>query len=179
MRKQFLDAVYEQDLMSVRLFLSNELIIDPRGRTFDEMLLYAEKNLPNLYEDCDTSFSVIYDSSKWDQQYLNEVKNELDVHFSQNLLNHYKDVVLYVLKEKADCITEQEQFGKEQDNSNVNHTVRNNIACGTLLVGGAALSVTGLYLTKYLMVKAGAVCLLTGGSCLLAGGYLVYKQFKK
>jgi len=179
MKKQFIDAVYEHDLITIRLFLSNELIIDPRGRTFDEMLEYAENHCPDLYEDFDSSFSVIYDSSKWTQQYLNELKNELDVRFSQQLLKHYKDVVLFVLKEKADCITEQELFSTEQNNKIVNDNIREKVACGTLLVGGAALSATGIYLTKLLMVKTGAACLFAGGSCLLVGGYFAYRQLKK
>ena len=50
MKQKFITAVNAGDVVSVRLMLSNELMLDPRGKSFDEMLFFAEKQLPNLYE---------------------------------------------------------------------------------------------------------------------------------
>lgn len=50
MKQKFITAVNAGDVVSVRLMLSNELMLDPRGKSFDEMLFFAEKQLLNLYE---------------------------------------------------------------------------------------------------------------------------------
>ncbi len=170
MKKQFLDAVYGQDLMSVRLFLSNELLLDPRGKSFDEMLEYAEDHCTNLYEICNSDFKVMNDSNDWDQQYLNELKNEVDTHFIRSLLMHYKEVVLFVLKDKAEALNKQEQ--EARNNVKDSTEIYKKIACGTLLVGGVALTITGLYLTKSMMIKLGAASIIAGGFC-------VYKIINK
>ena len=41
MDSKFIDAVQSKKLVRVRLALSNELMLDPRGVTFSEMLRYA------------------------------------------------------------------------------------------------------------------------------------------
>lgn len=49
MDTKFINAVQIKNIVRVRLALSNELMLDPRGKTFKEMLQYAESNLPLLY----------------------------------------------------------------------------------------------------------------------------------
>lgn len=164
MKKVFIDAVKTNDIKSVRLFLSNELLLDPRGLTFDEMLSYAEKHCANLYESFDSSFSIEKDSRKWNKQYMNELKNEIDVHFVKNLVSHYKMVTSVVLKEKIQALTEEEREEETHILPTKKYTFEK-IACGTLLVGGTSLVVAG-------MVKAGTMCII-------ASGYFVYKIIKK
>ena len=45
MRETFIKAVEEKNLRDVRIKLAKEMEFDPRGETFQEMLLYAEENL--------------------------------------------------------------------------------------------------------------------------------------
>ena len=51
MNQRFIHAVSEHNLAKVRLSISNELLLDPRGLTYKEMLNYASENLPELFED--------------------------------------------------------------------------------------------------------------------------------
>ena len=50
MEQKFIESVKRGDVKDVRLSLSNELLLDPRGKSFTEMLSYAEANLSNLFE---------------------------------------------------------------------------------------------------------------------------------
>lgn len=171
MKKQFKEAVQSNDLISVRLYLTNELLLDPRGKTFDEMLKFAENHCPELYETANSSFAFITDTASWNQAYLNRLKNEVDTLFLKNTLLHYKDVVLYVLKEKAENLNQQE---KEPHSyiSEENLETYKKVSCGALIGGGATLAVTGLCISKWLMAEIGLVCVAVGG-------YLVYKLIKK
>ena len=51
MKQTFIESVKSGDVEEVRLALSNELLLDPRGKSFTEMLSYAEANLSNLFEE--------------------------------------------------------------------------------------------------------------------------------
>ena len=50
MKDKFIKAVESGDIESVRLFLSNELMLDPRGISFHEMLNFAESKMSNLFD---------------------------------------------------------------------------------------------------------------------------------
>ena len=106
MDSKFIDAVQSKKLVRVRLALSNELMLDPRGVTFSEMLRYAESNLSSLYQDDD---GKIYDNekSKWSEDFLYDLKNGLDLNFSREKLALYEAVAKFVLREKAKQIIPQ------------------------------------------------------------------------
>ena len=114
MDSKFIDAVQSKKLVRVRLALSNELMLDPRGVTFSEMLRYAESNLSSLYQDDD---GQIYDNekSKWSEDFLYDLKNGLDLNFSREKLALYEAVAKFVLREKAKQM-EQDDI-KEQTKS--------------------------------------------------------------
>ena len=50
MKTKFKKAIEERDIISIRIFLSNELLLDPRGKSFNKMKVFAESNIPDLYE---------------------------------------------------------------------------------------------------------------------------------
>lgn len=187
MKKLFIEAINSNDIKSVRLFLSNELLLDPRGATFDEMLSYAEEHCENLYENYDSSFSIEKDSNMWNKKYMNDLKNEIDIHFVKDLVLHYREVTSAVLKEKIQTLAQEEREQQVPPPPIKKHTFEK-IACGTLLVvGGTSLVVAG-------MVKAGTMCwtpqmtstssvvagmVIAGIMCIIASGYFVYKIIKK
>ena len=47
MKQRYINAVTGRNLVKVRIMLADELLLDPRGNTFKEMLAYAKQNLPN------------------------------------------------------------------------------------------------------------------------------------
>ena len=83
MKQKFITAVNTGDILSVRLMLSNEVMLDPRGKSFDEMLALSENKLKNLYEiDNEKLYEV--PSNNWDEKFLFSLKNDLDENFSKD-----------------------------------------------------------------------------------------------
>lgn len=170
MKRQFKEAVQSNNLISVRLYLTNELLLDPRGKSFEEMLEFAEKYCPELYENRDSSFDFQSDTASWNQAYLNSLKNEVDTHFVKKTLLHYKEVVLFVLKDKAEYLGEQEN-NSNRFISEENMDTYKKVACGALIGGGTTLAITGLCVSKALIAEMGL-------ACVAVGGYFIYKLIK-
>ena len=66
MKQDFVEAVDAKDLAMVRIALSNELLLDPRGATFTEMLKYAVDNIPDLFEE-NLNYSGEYNRTRYKQ----------------------------------------------------------------------------------------------------------------
>lgn len=115
MKASFLKAVEERDLTSVRFFLSNELLLDPRGISFLEMKSWAEKNCSGLYEAPDKiDYQVI--EKDWNENFLYMIKNDLDNSFTKERLALYEKVSKVVLKEKAHYLdNEENKSGDEKE----------------------------------------------------------------
>ena len=107
MKDKFKKAVESEDISEVRLFLSNELMLDPRGASFHEMLSYAESQLDGLFVP-DNGHRSEKEAVLWDKDFLYQIKNELDDNFSREKLNYYEQVAKQVLKEKARQLDEEE-----------------------------------------------------------------------
>ena len=174
MDSKFIDAVQLKKLVRVRLALSNELMLDPRGVTFSEMLRYAESNLSSLYQDDD---GKIYDNekSKWNEDFLYDLKNGLDLNFSREKLALYEVVAKFVLREKAKQM-EQDDIKKqskslsiqEKNSSDATDSQINKKAIYTgVTIGGTAIAVTGFCLQKFGLASLGLVGAIIGGVLLL------------
>lgn len=166
MEQRFIQAVAAKNLIRTRLSISNELMLDPRGKTFKEMVSYAEAKLPDLYLEDD---GKLYDdnTSKWDDEFLCDLKNDLDLLFSKEKLAVYEKVTKFVLKEKAKKLEEEEQNLAIQSNSTLKK-----YAYSGLTIGSAAAAITGLYHSRNVLSTLG----FTG---VVIGGLLLYKEFKK
>lgn len=178
MRKKFINAVSERDLVDVRLLLSNELMLDPRGASFHEMLSYAESRLEGLFVP-DNGRRSEKDSAQWDKDFLYQIKNELDDNFSREKLNYYEQVAKQVLKEKAEQLdAEETRRGHQSDNQGSEQQADNwfeghkkEVYTG-VTVGGAVLTTIGLCVSKVALTTLGVVGLAVGG-------YMLYKETKK
>ena len=108
MKPKFMEAISDGDLLTIRLYLANELLLDPRGKSFNKMRTYAEMNIMNLYETHDgTDFSEV--SSIWDEELLFKLGNDLDSNFSKERLDFFEKVAKIVLKEKAQLMNEEKR----------------------------------------------------------------------
>lgn len=97
MKAKFIKAVESGDLVSVRLFIANELMLDPRGKSFSEMRNFAESKFTNLY-DADDAKSYPSVKTEWNEELLFSIKNDLDDNFSKEKLAIYENVAKYVLR---------------------------------------------------------------------------------
>lgn len=178
MKAKFIKAVEGEDLVSVRLFIANELMLDPRGKSFSEMKNFAEAKLTNLYDvDDATQYSTV--KTDWNEALLFTIKNDLDDNFSKEKLAIYENVAKYVLKDKADKLNKEEAA-----KSAINVNAHNNDSVGRaknnsnkklytgITVGGAAVAVTGLCLSRVALASLG----IAG---MIIGGILLYNDAKK
>ena len=184
MKPKFKKIVDAGDVISTRLFLSNEMMLDPRGNSFKEMLSYAETTLKDLYENHNNS---VFDMNKqnWNEELLFSVKNDLDSNFSRERLAYYFELAKVVLKDKADSLDAEEKSAKTQiqtynnapsEDNTTQSTVSNKDIYKGITIGGAILTVAGLFIEK--TVVACAVCSL-GIVGTAVGGYLLYNESKK
>ena len=82
METEFIKEVESGDLVGVRLSISNELMLDPRGKSFSEMKTFAEAKLTNLYDvDDSTKYSSV--KTDWNEALLFTIKNDLMITFQR------------------------------------------------------------------------------------------------
>lgn len=180
MESKYVIAVESGNLSRVRLFLSNELMLDPRGNSFHEMLTFAESKMNDLYETDNGSRSE-KDAALWDKDFLFQLKNELDRNFSREKLNYYEQVAKQVLIDKARQLDEEEakqQQQQQSENQKSEQQTENwfedhqkEVYTG-VTVGGAVLTTIGLCVSKAALTTLGVVGLAVGG-------YMLYKETKK
>ena len=178
MKVKFIKAVDSGDLVSVRLFIANELMLDPRGKSFTEMKNFAEAKFDNLY-DPDNAKSYSSVKTDWNEELLFSIKNDLDDNFSKEKLAVYESVAKYVLKDKAEELDKEEAsrsarttttYNSENTGRSQRRNNKNLYTCIT--VGGAAIAVTGLCLSRVALASLG----LAG---VVIGGILLYNDAKK
>lgn len=185
MNPKFIKLVEEGNLIRVRLSLSNELLLDPRGDSFSNMKSFAESQLPDLYEpDNGKTYSKLTDSKPTDERdkdFLFQVKNDLDNNFSKSKLSVYEQVAKEVLKEKAAHL-EQEEAEVQSYNDEGEETINYKKVYTGVTITGAAVAVTGMSLSKATLASLGLsrmfLCSL-GLAGVVIGGVLLYKELKK
>jgi hypothetical protein len=178
MKAKFIEAVESGNLLRVRLFLTNELLLDPRGGTFLEMKVFAEKHLDNLY-DIDDSKYYVFDESVWNEELLFKLKNDLDENFSKEKLSVYTTMAKVVLKDKIEELKNQEANRSARitaSTNDINNNKKKKQSVNTLYVGitvgGVAITLTGLCLSRMVLASVG----LAG---VVIGGILLYKNLEK
>lgn len=178
MKAKFIKAVDSKDTLIVRFFLANEMMLDPRGRSFQEMLDYAVTNLDDLYE---TSDGKVYNQTEaeWDREFLFQLKNDLEYNFSQERVDFYVKVAKHVLKEKAIQLDKEESQAKSGNNSNYTRRTSGSKASAPkkkayagITAGGAILAIAGLCAEKAALASLGV-------AGVVIGGVLLYKEAQK
>ena len=166
MKQTFIESVKSGDVEEVRLALSNELLLDPRGKTFAEMLNYAKANFSNLFEENKEAGYEVLPKEQWDEDFLFTVKNDLDSNFSVEKLAFYQAVIEIVGKNKMASLDEEEKNAKMQKSSS--HQPREKAKRSkktvsmSVATGGAVLTIVGLCVGKTLLTLVGGAVLIGG-----------------
>ena len=163
----FINAVENKNLAKVRISLSNELLLDPRGNTFGEMLSFAMSHISNLFEENKEANYSVPPQEAWNQEFLFEVKSDLDSNFSKEKLAFYEAVIKVVGQSKAQEIDETETKERERSErekySDKKQRTRINTTNGTITAGGTLLTIVGICTGKTLLTVLGGVVLIVGG----------------
>lgn len=166
MKQKFIESVKSGNVEEVRLSLSNELLLDPRGKTFAQMLNYAKDNLSNLFEENKEAGYDVLPKEQWDEDFLFTVKNDLDSNFSVEKLAFYQAVIEIVGKDKMASLDEEEKKAKMQTErvplsmKNVKRS-RKTVSM-SVATGGAFLTIAGLCVGKTLLTLFGGAVLIGG-----------------
>ena len=166
MKQKFIESVKSGDVRKVRLSLSNELLLDPRGKAFAEMLNYAKANLSNLFEENREARYEVLPKEQWDEDFLFTVKNDLDSNFSVEKLAFYQAVIEIVGKDKMASLDEEDKNAKMQKSSS--HRSREKAQRSkktvsmSVATGGAVLTIVGLCVGKTLLTLVGGAVLIGG-----------------
>ena len=96
-------------------------MLDPRGYSFKTMRVYAENNSTDLYE-VHNGDNFVEDQSEWNQEFLFNVRNDLDSNFSRERLGYFEMVCKVVLKDKALSLETEEKKKKAQKTNSTEST---------------------------------------------------------
>lgn len=102
LNSDFIKAVAERRMWEVYQRLVDIMPIDPSLREQDEMLKYAEQELPNLYQQHDEE-NLLHNISDWTTKYYDDQRYRLEKNFSRkrlellrNMTKHrYTDTIKY------------------------------------------------------------------------------------
>lgn len=118
------------DVVTVRSALVDYLIIDRTFKMFDEALTYASQRL-DLIQPFDSD-ALVFDSTQWDETYLNEQKVALMVNFSTERINHIKKVISAIMPSASvaptRAVSSQSSHGKRTGQKTVSETEVNNLS---------------------------------------------------
>lgn len=180
MTEEFIKAVASNNLPTVRMMLSNELLLDPRGKSFAEMLEFAKDKLPNLFEaETASRFSIPANKEEWTDETLSKMKRDLNMNFSVEKLALFVEMAKYLGADKAKVLDNEEKIrkqrrreqtgrcGKENPSADGSSRRRSNRkTTGTIVTGsGAIIGITGLCIEGTL----GTVLSIMGGAAVVCG----------
>lgn len=166
MKKEFIDAIESNDIITARLIISNELLLNPKGDTYREMKEYAEANVPELYEVHDGG-QLDFDEDSLSVDLLVQIKNELDSNFSRERIAVYEHVAGIVLREKI----ESEEPAEKPVQEECENDGREN------KLFGAAVA-TGLAAMAYGIIKDSPLTILSGVAVAAYSGAKLYNNKK-
>ena len=133
MEKDFIDAVGQHNLVKVRMMLSNELLLDSSGDTFNDMLDYAKKYLPDLFETDIISDIVVFatnNEESWSMDLASKIKLELNTNFSEIKMSLYRRMIQRLVPRSKVASKEfafpSQQVNKESSRNCVPKFNRNN-----------------------------------------------------
>ena len=90
--KAFTDAVLSGDKLGTKIMIKDILIIDPSLKDYNEMIQFAEENMPSLYDSHDGEV-LKNNPAEWTEDYLDEQMVILIGNFSKERLELLKKMV--------------------------------------------------------------------------------------
>lgn len=163
MKPKFKKMVDNGDLEGVRISLGSEMMLDPRGDSFKEMLAYAEKAFPDLYESHNGE-ALDLDCDKWTEDHLFKTRNALDENFSKERLDYYFKVAKVVLKDKAETLDRETRLASRTTTNGTTKTSKPTVTTPSvcLTAGGVIIGGLGLILSKPIITTVGMVGAIVG-----------------
>lgn len=136
----FKEAVSTGNVRRVRIMMKDSMLNDPTFSEFKAMK-NAAQDLSGLYDTHDGR-NLNYDRTTWDDCYMNELMVQIVGNFSNERVEHLKDVVKH-LRPTSEQSKERHSNSKRVADSETRHgktyNQENNFDRGTKIVGGALM----------------------------------------
>ena len=87
----FREAVKREDVLNLRIMMTNSLLVDPTFNEFNEMNDLV-RGVKGLYQDHDGR-GFIFDKSAWNDDYMNKLMVQVETNFSNERIDHLKKVI--------------------------------------------------------------------------------------
>ena len=148
--QDFMEKVSDHQMGAVYRRLTDIMPIDPSLSKLDEMLKYAEANIPDLYQAHDGE-ALKSSSSDWTNTYYDQQRYKLEKNFSRERLDlvrimtkhHYADTIAY--RKEAEQKREQERHPQP---SNIHKKqIGGGVALAGLFAAGVGIGVGSAALT--------------------------------
>lgn len=162
--KEFIEAVEGGKKTRVRIMLKDIMLVDPSLKSFEEMLVYAEGNMSDLYDQHDGE-EFVHDSSAWDEDYMNQQMVSVVTNFSKERIDILGKIVskLYSHKIQTETTTSLNNNHDEANGSGFGSGFTGvQIAGGVIAVAGAVALIGGI-------VGSSAPIAIVGGAALVGG----------
>jgi hypothetical protein len=122
MDSDFTEAVETGNRRMVRIKLGNIITIDPTLKSFREMLKYAEKYMPDLWDIHHGELCL--NGNEWTKDYYTEQQSELCFNFSHERIELLCEMAKKLYAERINTINTE----RSMDGSNENQTVKDILA---------------------------------------------------
>lgn len=155
--QDFINAVAEKDLMMVHIMLKDSMVVDPTFKEFDTLLVYAENNLEELYDEHDGEVFA-NDLSAWTKDYLAEQMVNVVTNFSKERVEFLKNICKHLYSARAEKIENE----RRTENSQKIQVTRKQVGTG-LAIAGVASAVVGIAISKPLVIGVGVAAAVAGG----------------
>lgn len=156
---EFKEACDKGDKIMVRIMLKNIMLVDPSLAEFQEMLDYAEKTMPDLYDEHDGE-ELLYNIKQWTTDYMNEQMVVVVNNFSKERVKLLKLIVKYLYGDKPQNTETKKTYSDEK------HITQKQVGVG-LTAAGVITAGLGVYLSEGIVI-AGGVAVAAAGVFLIA-----------
>lgn len=153
MDKKFKEAVDNKDLTGIRIKLLNAVMSNTDDCLLNEMINYAENNIPNLYDEHDgETFDEDIDTATED--IIANISNKLNYNFSKERLSFF----VKVNKKYAPVVISPEPEISKQKRV----TTGDYVVSSCMIIGGGIIIADGILLGRVLPVVAGSFIAAAG-----------------
>lgn len=160
--QEFRNAVEDKNNLLVRIMLKDNMVLDPSMKEFNEMILYAENNIEDLYDEHD---GEIFSNNKedWTKEYMDEQMVNVIINFSKERIELLKKVCRYLY---SDRIKKHQNEVVSEEKAKI-YITKKQVGTG-LAVAGVATTVVGAIVSKPIVIGVGVVTTVAGGILILS-----------
>ncbi len=148
--KAFTDAVLSGDKLGTKIMIKDILIIDPSLKDYNEMIQFAEENMPGLYDSHDGEV-LKNNPAEWTEDYLDEQMVILIGNFSKERLELLKKMVQKLYYKPEEKVVTGRQHHQE---ATPEWSSKKKVGAALAVVGGVT-AVAGIVTTNALVIGGG------------------------